>query len=177
MEELTGLDRFVEKRDLLKPSLPVYGIEDIDEPSLLRDIYPYDEVPRIQFDYKIVPLEPAEDMFITDTTFRDGQQARPPYTVEQIVDLFNLLHRLGGPNGVIRQTEFFLYSERDKRAVEECLRCEYRFPEITSWIRAVKDELQPVKTMGIKETGILMSISDYHVFLKLKKDRKLAAEN
>ena len=176
-EELTGLGKFAEKRDLLKPSLPVHGIEDVDEPRLLRDIYPYDEVPRIQFDYKIVPLEPAEDMFITDTTFRDGQQARPPYTVGQIVDLFDLLHRLGGPNGVIRQTEFYLYSESDRKAVEECLRYEYRFPEITSWIRAVKDELELVKAMGMRETGILMSISDYHVFLKLGKNRKQAAED
>lgn len=174
---MTELSKSAEKRKLLKPSLPVYGIQDTDEPSLLRDIYPYDEVPRIQFDHKIVPLEPAEDMFITDTTFRDGQQARPPYTVDQTVDLFDLLHRLGGPNGVIRQTEFFLYSDRDRRAVEECLRREYRFPEITGWIRAVKDELGLVKTMGLKETGILMSISDYHVFLKLGKNRRQAAED
>ena len=176
-EELTRLDKLAEKRSLLKPGLPVYEIKDVDEPDLLRDIYPYDEVPRIRFDHKVVPFEPAEDMFITDTTFRDGQQARPPYTAEQIVDLFDLLHRLGGPNGVIRRTEFFLYSDRDKEAVEECLRREYRFPEITGWIRAVKDELELVKATGIKETGILMSISDYHVFLKLGKNRKQAAED
>ncbi len=170
------MKKSVEKSGLLKPILPAYEIEDVNEPNLLRSIYPYDEVPRIQFDHKIVPIEPAEDMFITDTTFRDGQQARPPYTVEQIVDLFDLLHRLGGPNGIVRQTEFFLYSDRDKKAVEECLKREYNFPQITSWIRAVKNELELVKTMGVKETGILMSISDYHVFLKLGKSRKQAAE-
>ena len=56
-------------------------------------------------------------MFITDTTFRDGQQARPPYTVQQIVDLYTLMSSLGGPNGVIRQSEFFLYSAKDREAV------------------------------------------------------------
>jgi isopropylmalate/homocitrate/citramalate synthase len=174
---LTDLGKFVEKRGLLKPGLPVYEIEDVDEPNLLRDVYPYDEVPEIQFDHKILPLEPAEDMFITDTTFRDGQQARPLYTVQQIADLFDFLHRLGGPNGVIRQTEFYLYSDRDREAVQECFRREYRFPEITGWIRAVKDELEIVKAMGIKETGILMSISDYHLFLKLGKNREQATED
>ena len=165
-----------EKRKLLKPALPDYDIRYTEDPVLLRDTFPYNEVPRIQFDHKIVPLEPAEDMFITDTTFRDGQQARPPYTPEQIATLFDFLHRLGGPNGVIRRTELFLYSDRDREAVEKCLQREYRFPEITGWIRAVKDELELVKSMGLKETGILMSISDYHVFLKLKKNRKHAAD-
>ena len=171
------MDKFTQKRSLLEPASDFYEIDDVPEPNLLRDIYPYDEVPRIQFDFKIVPIEPAEDMFITDTTFRDGQQARPPYTSKQILDLFDFLHRLGGPNGVIRQTEFFLYSDTDREAVERCLNLEYRFPEITGWIRASKKDLQYVKAMGLKETGILMSISDYHVFLKLGKTRKQAAED
>jgi len=165
------------KSGLLKPILASYEIDDVEKENLLRNIYPYVEVPRILFDHKIVPLEPAEDIFITDTTFRDGQQARPPYTAEQIVDLFDLLHRLGGPNGVIRQSEFFLYSDRDREAIEECLARGYEFPKITSWIRAVEKELELVKEMEIQETGILMSISDYHVFLKLKTNRKQAAEN
>ena len=29
-----------------------------------------------------------EEIWITDTTFRDGQQSMAPYTVKQIVDLF-----------------------------------------------------------------------------------------
>ena len=171
------MDKFTQKRNLLEPASDFYEIDDVPEPNLLRDIYPYDEVPRIQFDFKIVPIEPAEDMFITDTTFRDGQQARPPYTSKQILNLFDFLHRLGGTNGVIRQTEFFLYSDTDREAVEKCLDLEYRFPEITGWIRASKKDLQYAKAMGLKETGILMSISDYHIFLKLGKTRKQAAED
>lgn len=171
------MGKSVEKRGLLKPGLTVYEIEDVKEPDLLRDIYPYNGVPGIQFDHKIIPIEPAADMFITDTTFRDGQQARPPYTADQIVDLFGFLHRLGGANGVIRQSEFFLYSDIDREAIEKCRECEYDFPEITGWIRAMKNDLEIVKSIGLKETGVLMSISDYHVFLKLGKDRKQAAED
>ena len=49
--------------------------------------------------------------------------------------------------------------------------------EITSWIRAVKEDFQLVKDMGIKETGILVSCSDYHIFKKLGKTRKQAMDS
>ena len=64
---------------------------DVTQPNLQRDVFPYDEVCRIDFDHRIIPISPAKELFITDTTFRDGQQARPPFTVKQIVDLFDLL--------------------------------------------------------------------------------------
>jgi citrate (Re)-synthase len=150
-----------------------FPLLDIQEPNLYRHIFPYDEVCRVEFDQKFVFIDPPEEIFITDTTFRDGQQAMPPYTVEQTVDLFDLLHKLGGPNGVIRQCEFFLYSEKDKQAVEKCLEKSYRYPEITGWIRASKADFKLVKEMGLKETGILSSVSDYHIFLKLKKNRRV----
>ena len=153
-----------------------YAPQDISEPNLLRDTFPYDSVPKVVFDGVIEPLDPAPEFLITDTTFRDGQQARPPYTVQQIVDLYTLLHRLGGPQGVIRQAEFFLYAETDREAVRRCLALGYRFPEVTGWIRAVKADFQLVKDMGLQETGILTSCSDYHIFLKLKKTRRQAYE-
>ena len=139
-------------------------------------MFPYRAVPRIVFDGTVEPLDPAPDFLITDTTFRDGQQARPPYTVGQIVDLFKMLHRLGGPRGVIRQSEFFLYSTVDREAVSKCLELGYEFPEVTGWIRAVAQDLRLVKEMGLKETGILTSCSDYHIFHKLKKNRGQALD-
>lgn len=148
-----------------------HELMDVSEPNLQREVFPYDEVCRIDFDHKLIAIDPAEEIFITDTTFRDGQQARPPYTVEQICDIFDLLYRLGGPNGVIRQSEFFLYSNKDKEAVRRCLEKGYRYPEITGWIRAKAEDLKLVKEMGLKETGILASVSDYHIFFKLKKKR------
>jgi isopropylmalate/homocitrate/citramalate synthase len=151
-----------------------FQLQDVGEPNLFRDVFPYEEVCRVEFDHRVELIDPPEEIFVTDTTFRDGQQARPPYTVQQIVDLYDMLHRLGGPNGVIRQTEFFLYSDKDKEAVQQCLAKGYRYPEVTGWIRANKDDFKLVREMGLKETGILTSVSDYHIFLKLGKNRRTA---
>ena len=154
-----------------------YELKEIDEPNLLKDIFPYSEVSRIVFDHKLIPVSPAEEIFITDTTFRDGQQSRPPYTVEQIVQVYKLLSKLGGPNGVIRQTEFFLYSKKDREAVEKCRDLGLRYPEMTGWIRAAKEDVRLVKEAGLKETGLLTSVSDYHIFLKLNKKRSQAMDD
>ncbi|MBN1417940.1 MAG: histone-lysine N-methyltransferase [Planctomycetes bacterium] len=146
------------------------------EPNLLREIFPYTDIPRIRFDGVIVPMSIPEDYFITDTTFRDGQQARPPYSPEQIQTIYNFLHKLGGPRGVIRQCEFFLYTEKDRRAVRLCQDLGYESPEITGWIRAVEKDLDLVREMGLGETGILTSASDYHIYRKLNLDRRQAME-
>ena len=148
-----------------------HDVQDVPQPNLLRDMFPYTEVPRIMFDGKSVPMQPASDIWITDTTFRDGQQARPPYSVQQIVRIYDMLSRLGGPNGVVRASEFFLYSDKDKEAVRRCRELGHTYPHVTGWIRATKEDFQIVKSMGLKETGILTSASDYHIFLKLKKTR------
>jgi isopropylmalate/homocitrate/citramalate synthase len=154
-----------------------HRLQEVEEPNLMRQIFPYTEVARIDFDYKFVIPSPPEEMIITDTTFRDGQQARPPYTVRQIVEIFDMLHKLSGPKGIIRQSEFFLYSAKDREAVERCRERGYLYPEITGWIRAVAADLKLVKEIGLKETGILTSVSDYHIFLKLKWNRRKALDD
>jgi isopropylmalate/homocitrate/citramalate synthase len=148
-----------------------YPLIDVETPELFRDIFPYVEISKVKFDHKIELIDPPDEIYITDTTFRDGQQSRPPFTVQQIEDLYEFLHRLGGPNGVVKQCEFFIYTGKDREAVEKCLEKGYRYPEITSWIRANKEDLQLVKDLNLNETGILTSVSDYHIFLKLKKTR------
>ena len=163
-------------RKTLEPEEYKFELQDVKEPNLLRETFPYTDVPKIAFNNTVVPMNPPENIWMTDTTFRDGQQAFPPFTVEQISHLFDLMHKLGGPNGMIRQTEFFLYSDKDKKAVRKCQEKGYEFPQITSWIRANKNDFKLVKEMGIKETGILTSCSDYHIFLKLKKTRKEALD-
>ncbi|MFO7536409.1 MAG: 2-isopropylmalate synthase [Kiritimatiellia bacterium] len=148
-----------------------------EEPNLFRPLFPYDEVPRIGFNHRLVPMKMPKDIWITDTTFRDGQQAMPPYTVKQIVDLYKMLHRMGGPNGVIRQAEFFLYTKKDQAAVHEVSSLGYRYPEVTGWVRATRKDLALARELGLKETGILTSASDYHIYLKLRKNRKEAMED
>jgi isopropylmalate/homocitrate/citramalate synthase len=137
-------------------------------------MFPYTSVPRVVLEDRMIQTNIPKDIWITDTTFRDGQQSRPPYTPKQIADIFDFMHRMSGPKGVIRQTEFFLYSEKDREAVKLCMERGYRFPEITGWIRANKNDFKLVKEIGLKETGILTSCSDYHIFLKLKLSRKEA---
>ncbi len=153
-----------------------YPLQDISEPQLYREQFPYTTLPKIVFEDSETPRAPAKDAFITDTTFRDGQQARTPYTLEQIVDLFNLLTKLDGGSGLIRQSEFFLYSKKDREAVDKCREIGAKFPQVTGWIRAVKSDFKLVKDMKLDETGILTSCSDYHIFLKLRKTRKQAME-
>ncbi|MEI3198174.1 MAG: 2-isopropylmalate synthase [Lachnospiraceae bacterium] len=163
-----------EKTNLLQLEEHFYQLNDVAEPNVFRNLFPYDEVPKIAFNDRIVPHNMPEEIWITDTTFRDGQQSRAPYTAEQIVKIYDYLHRLGGPNGKIRQSEFFLYSKKDRDAVYKCLERGYKFPEVTSWIRANKKDFQLVKDIGLRETGILVSCSDYHIFYKMRMTRREA---
>ena len=149
-------------------------IVNVDKPNLYREVFPYAEFPKVVFDNETVDYDIPDDIWITDTTFRDGQQARPPYTPEQILRIYDLLHEIDGDTGLIRQCEFFLYSEKDRKAVELCKARGYKYPEITGWIRAVAADFKLVSQIGLQETGILTSASDYHVFLKLGKTRTQA---
>ena len=144
------------------------------EPELYRDVFPYSNVSRIEFDDTFLVPRPADPMFITDTTFRDGQQARPPYTVKQIARIYDLLHKLGGKSGLIQASEFFMYSAKDRKAIEVCRARGYRFPRVTGWIRATMDDLKIAHDMEFDEVGLLTSMSDYHIFLKLGKTREQA---
>ncbi len=162
--------------NLLEQHSYVYTLQDIEEPNLYREVYPYDEVPKTPFNHRRVPMNMPSEIFITDTTFRDGMQSQAPYSPEQILHLYKLLSRLGGPKGIIRQTEFFVYSDNDRRAIELCRELGYEFPEITTWIRATLKDFQLVKDMGIRETGILVSCSDYHIFKKLGMTRRGAVD-
>lgn len=161
-----------EHTNLLQLQEHIYHLVDVDMPNTFRNLFPYDEVPKIAFNDRIVPHNMPENIWITDTTFRDGQQSRAPYTTEQIVRMFDYFHEIGGPKGIIRQSEFFLYSKKDRDAVYKCLERGYKFPEVTSWIRASKKDFELVKEIGLKETGILVSCSDYHIFYKMKMTRR-----
>ena len=159
------------KTNLLEQKNYRYSLQDVQDPNLYRDIYNYETVPMIPFNHRRVPMNMPEEIWITDTSFRDGQQSVDPYTPKQIEDLFKLMSKLGGPYGIIRQTEFFIYSERDREAVARCKDLGLQFPEITTWIRASREDFKLVKDLGIRETGILVSCSDYHIFKKMKMTR------
>ena len=165
-----------QKTNLLEQSTYKYSLQDVAEPNLYREVYPYTDVPRIPFNHRRVPIGMPQDIWITDTSFRDGQQSVEPYSVKNIVDLFKLMSRLSGPYGIVRQTEFFVYSQKDREALEKCQDLGLKFPEITTWIRASREDFKLVKDLGIRETGILVSCSDYHIFKKMKMTRKECME-
>ncbi|HEB29614.1 MAG TPA: 2-isopropylmalate synthase [Spirochaetes bacterium] len=166
----------------------LYPLVDVPEPNLLKDTFVYSLPPLIKFedtiketiDGKEIEFDPGSilirDIHITDTTFRDGQQSRPPYSTEQITKIYKMLSRLGGSEGVIRQTEFFLYTKKDREAIDSCRDLGLKFPEITGWIRANIGDFRLVKEMGLKESGMLTSISDYHIFHKQKQTRQEAMD-
>ena len=164
------------KTNLLEQKSYKYSLQDVAEPNLQRDVYSYGTIPKVAFNHRRVPMSMPEEIWITDTSLRDGQQSVEPYSVDQIVNIYKLLSKLGGPYGIIRQTEFFIYSKKDREAIEKCMALDLKFPEITSWIRATKEDFQLVHDLGIKETGILVSCSDYHIFKKMKMTRKQAMD-
>ena len=166
-----------EHSNLLQLEEHMYPLVDVKTPNVFRNLFRYDEIPKIAFNDRIVPHHMPDNIWITDTTFRDGQQSRAPYSTEQIVTIYDYFHRLGGPKGKIKQCEFFLYSKKDRDAVYRCMEKGYKFPEVTSWIRASKKDFELVKEIGMPETGILVSCSDYHIFYKLKMTRRECMEH
>ncbi len=153
-----------------------YELQDVKEPNLYREIYSYDEVPKLAFNHRRVPVNMPSEIFITDTSFRDGMQSLAPYKPEQIVHLYKLLSKLGGEKGIIRQSEFFVYSGNDRKALEKCQDLGLKFPKTTTWIRPSLKDFQLVKDLNIKETGILVSCSDYHIFKKMGMTRREALD-
>ena len=89
--------------NLLQLEEHMYPLVDVKTPNVFRNLFHYDEIPKIAFNDRIVPHCMPDEIWITDTTFRDGQQSRAPYSTEQIVTLYDYFHRLGGPKGKIRQ--------------------------------------------------------------------------
>ncbi|NLO84604.1 MAG: 2-isopropylmalate synthase [Clostridiales bacterium] len=153
-----------------------YELQDVQEPNLYREVFDYESIPKIAFNNRLVPTNMPDHIWMTDTTFRDGQQSVSPFTPKQIEHLFKLESRLGGPKGLVRQSEFFLYTDHDREALERCQALGLPFPEITTWIRANEADFKLVKAAGVKETGILVSCSDYHIFKKMHLTRSQAME-
>lgn len=167
---------YSKKNNLLIQSKYRYSLQDVEKPNLYREIFDYESIPKIAFNNRLVPINMPDEIWLTDTTFRDGQQSVSPFTPEQVAHLFELESRLGGPNGLIRQSEFFLYTDRDRKAMELCQEKGLRYPEITTWIRANEKDFELVKAAGVQETGILVSCSDYHIFNKMHMTRRKAMD-
>ena len=119
-----------------------------------------------------LPVTDVEPKLLTDTTLRDGaQDARFAFFPNEArLKYVDLLHLLDNGSGRIHSIETFIYQKRDLWVLEKLLGRGYEYPQITTWIRAnPKDvkELYAVSEGRVKETGMLASASDHHIFDKL----------
>ena len=136
--------QFDHRTNLIQQEKYKYDLQDVAEPNLYREIYDYQHIPKIAFNNRLVPIAMPDEIWLTDTTFRDGQQSVSPFTPKQIEYLFRLMSRLGGPKGIVRQSEFFVYTEKDREALSRCQALGLAFPQVTTWIRANEKDFQLV---------------------------------
>lgn len=137
-------------------------------PEYFLDQFPRDQFPQYKWTQR--PTELPPDAWTTETTHRDGQQGGLPLTREQSLLIYDILCRFTGTSGAVRQAEFFVYRPSDRAALDEALeRWRSGAPiEPTTWIRASLKDVELIKKLGVRETGMLASASDYHTFHKFK---------
>jgi citrate (Re)-synthase len=136
------------------------------EPEYFLDVYPHDAFPVYEWDER--PATMPQEAWTTETTHRDGQQGGLPLSIETSLKIYDILCRFTGESGAIRQAEFFAYRPSDRAALEGALE-RYRSGapiEPTTWIRATAKDVGLIASLGVRETGMLASASDYHTFHK-----------
>jgi isopropylmalate/homocitrate/citramalate synthase len=148
---------------------------DPPEPELFEGAFPREGFPRFQWTERPPDLPAA--VWTTETTHRDGQQGGLPLTVDQGIRIYELMCAFTGTSGAVRQAEFFVYRDADRRILEGALE---RFAdgapvEPTTWIRASAKDAALVREIGVRETGMLASASDYHTFYKFKPGGRRSA--
>lgn len=143
-----------------------FPIADVPQENLFPDAFPADQFPQFVWDERPSTL-PAQ-AWTTETTHRDGQQGGLPLTSEDGLAIYDLMSEFTGASGSLRQAEFFLYRPADRAMLEGALeRWRDGHPvEPTTWIRATRKDADLVAGLGVRETGMLASASDYHTFHK-----------
>jgi citrate (Re)-synthase len=154
----------------------VERMSDPAEPELFERAFPRDGFPVYEWTERPGELPPV--VWTTETTHRDGQQGGLPLTVEQGIRIYELQCAFTGTSGALRQAEFFVYREADRRMLEAALERHRGGASVepTTWIRASAKDAALVREIGVRETGMLASASDYHTFYKFTPGgRRLAA--
>jgi isopropylmalate/homocitrate/citramalate synthase len=153
----------------MKASIVLHSPQELinmEKANYFLDSFPQNTFPRYLWTEK-PPHLPAQ-VWTTETTHRDGQQGGLPLTTEQSLQIYDILCAFTLQSGAIRQAEFFAYRDSDKRALQGALeRFQSGSPiEPTTWIRAKREDVLLIRSLGVRETGMLASISDYHTFHK-----------
>jgi isopropylmalate/homocitrate/citramalate synthase len=147
--------------------MDIDAITDPEAPELFPGAFPRDGFPVWEWADGPPASAPAA-AWTTETTHRDGQQGGLPLTAEAGERIYDLMCAFTGATGAIRQAEFFVYRPADRRTLEYALeRHAAGAPvEPTTWIRASRADAELVGGLGVRETGMLASASDYHTFHK-----------
>lgn len=141
------------------------------EPEFFKNIFPYQSPPVLSYD----GFDPEKNkIFLTDTTLRDGQQGWRTLTVEESLEIYEILHKLSGKKGIIQTIELFPYTLKDRIVISKILSKGYEYPRPIGWIRANNDDVDLLLQTELKTTVMLCSISDYHIYYKLGMDREKA---
>jgi citrate (Re)-synthase len=142
------------------------SMPDPAEPELFKSAFPREGFPR--YEWTELPESLPAVVWTTETTHRDGQQGGLPLTVENGIRIYELMCAFTGGSGAVRQAEFFVYRQADRQILEGALeRHRDGAPiEPTTWIRASAKDAALVSEIGVRETGMLASASDYHTFYK-----------
>jgi len=143
-------------------------IVDPTTPNYFADSFPKDDFPRYEWTQRPTHL-PAE-VWTTETTHRDGQQGGLPLTTAQSLTIYDILCHFTAGSGAIRQAEFFVYRPSDRDALAGALERYHSgsLIEPTTWIRATAKDVSLIRSLGVRETGMLASASDFHTFHKFK---------
>lgn len=142
-----------------------------NEMELFKNIFPYYSPPLLVYE----GFDPKKNkIFLTDTTLRDGQQGWRTLTVEESLEIYEILHKLSGKDGIIRTTELFPYTPKDREVISKIVSKGYEYPEPIGWIRANNSDLDLILQTELKKTVLLCSISDYHIYFKLGINREEA---
>ncbi len=144
-------------------------------PEYFLASFPRHDFPRYQ--WETPPQNLPTQVWTTETTHRDGQQGGLPLTTAQSLEIYDLLCAFTHRSGAIRQAEFFVYRPSDRAALKGALE---RFAsgapiEPTTWIRATRNDVELIKNLGVRETGMLASASDYHTFHKFSPGNRAQA--
>jgi len=148
-----------------------------ESPNYFAHQFPKEGFPR--YGWSSRPESFPADVWTTETTHRDGQQGGLPLNTEQSLQIYDLLCRFSGRSGAIRQAEFFVYRKQDLDAFRAAQERHAKGAPIepTTWIRATVKDVKLIQSLGARESGLLASISDYHVFHKFQPGgRSRAAE-
>jgi len=131
------------------------------------------EFPSMSFDH---PGFAPGRIRITDATFREGLQAMAPISQAQAVAIFRLISRIGGEEGLISESDFFVHTSAQRERLEACLDLGLAFPEISMWIRAAVEDIPLVRPYGAGRVSVVMPASDLQLASKLGMTRREATQ-